>query len=158
MQHDPFSPQQEFAQAYQLGLLEGEYVLDPKRVLVSLSVLLAPVSGIIVFMRVILGPSISFFPLALSLLVAIGGGIVIYYLFYIHLHVYVYTYGLVYLNGHTRRIVYWQQIRDSSVYKGFLHVSVKNEANIMIPWYLSRFGELRARIDQQSRHFGVWTR
>ena len=75
-----------------------------------------------------------------------------FYFAYRRLHVYVYSNGLLYLNGKTSRLVYWQQIKKASTNRGYLNVSLYNDGLVAIPWYVGRFGELRARIQQKIVH------
>lgn len=156
MQQEPFFQPQEFAQAYRLGLLEDEYVTGPKKVLANFGLLLVftIIAPIIVFgiSLPVFGAAYTIYPIIFSVIFStLGGGgfLLVLYLYYRHLHIYVYTYGLLYLNGNKSRVVYWQQIKRVSSNRGSLYISVRNESGLSIPSYVSRWGELRARIKQE---------
>lgn len=153
MQRDPLFPQQELAQTYQLGALENEYVMDPRKLLAGYAfslvfVLIAPFILFGLFLRDI-DPTPLILPAFIFFFVVGGGITLIYYFAYRGLRVYVYTNGFLYSNGNTRRIIYWQQVKRAFTNRGFLHISISNEAGISIPTFILRFGELRARIKQE---------
>src|ERR1700719_4474720 len=122
--------QQELAQSYQLGLLENEYIINPKKVLANFGLLIvaAILAPLIVFS---ISPNatnaINIIILSLIFFIAVGGGVMLsLYRYYKHLHVYVYTHGLLYLNGNKSRIVYWQQMKRAYSNRGYLNILVKN--------------------------------
>jgi hypothetical protein len=153
MQQELFFRQKELAQTYQLGLLESEYVINPKKVLANFGLLIAVaiLAPLIVFS---LSPratnSISLIILSLIFFIAVGGVVMLsLYRYYRYLHIYVYTNGLLYLNGNKSRVVYWQQMKRAYSNRGYLNIQIKNEMPISIPTYVSRFGELRDRVKQE---------
>jgi hypothetical protein len=153
MQYDPFSQQQELAQAYQLGSLEEEYVLNPKKILANFSLILVVALFAPLFSLVSSHGTANVIPIFIFVflfLFVVGGGVMLnFYFGYRRLHVYVYSNGFLYLNGNTSKVVYWQQIKKASTNNGYLYVKLYNDGWVRIPWYVGRFGELRARIQQK---------
>jgi len=153
MQQDLFFRQQELAQSYQLGLLENEYVINPKKFLANFGLLLV-VALLAPLIVVNISPratnSINLIIFSLIFFIAVGGGVILStYRYYKHLHVYVYTNGLLYLNGNKSRVVHWQQMKRAYANKGYLNIMVNNAMPISIPTYISRYGELRDRVKQE---------
>ncbi len=152
MQQDLFYKQQEFAQAYQLGSLEAEYAIDPRKILANfvfilVFALLAP--PILLGITHTATNPVNFIIPSLIFFTFLGGAILLgFYFYYRYLHIYVYTYGLVYLNGNKSRVAYWRQMKRAYTNRGYLNISVQNETGISIPSYVSRFSELRARVKQ----------
>ena len=153
MPHDPFSKQQEIAQASQLGLLEEEYVLHPRKIfayfgLIFVGYLVLPLVLVLVSFHEIADvlPLLLFF--FLFGFVVVGGAMLAFYFAYRRLHVYVYSHGFLYLNGRTSRVVYWQQIKGWSSNRGFFYVKLYHDGWISIPRFVGRYYELRARILQ----------
>src|SRR5215472_1910243 len=122
MQHDPLMEHQLEAQTSQLGALEAQYVLDPRKLFARFGLLLvfallaplglfglsrerAPVLPAIIF-------SVLFFCL-------VGGAALLGFArAYRSLQVSVYTNGLLYRNGARRRVVSWSQIVNVSRTRG----------------------------------------
>ncbi len=153
MQQDLFFRQQELAQSYQLGLLENEYVINPKKFLANFGLLLfiallAPLMVLNLSPRAI--NSINLIIFSLIFFIAVGGGVILStYRYYKHVHIYVYTNGLLYLNGNKSMVVLWQQMKRAYANKGYLNIMVNNAMPLSIPSYVARYGELRDRIKQE---------
>ncbi|HLG61093.1 MAG TPA: DUF6585 family protein [Ktedonosporobacter sp.] len=145
--------QQEFVQAYQLGALEDDYALNPRKLLANFVFILAfaIIAPVLVFgiAHSTANPTSFILPSFIFFLVVGGGALLIFYFSYRHLHVYIYTNGLVYHNKNQQRVIYWQQIKRASTMRGYLYISVNGAAVISIPSYISRFRELRSKIAQE---------
>jgi hypothetical protein len=156
MQEGSFFQQQALAQASQLGSLEEEYATDPRKMLANFGLILVFALFAPLFLLVSSHGTANVIPIFMFfftfLLVVGGGAMLAFYFAYRRLHVYVYSNGLLYLNGKTSRVVYWQQIKKASTNRGYLNVTLYNDDWVAIPWYVGRFGELRARIQLKIVH------
>jgi len=150
MQEDLFFQQQALAQASQLGVVEEEYTTDPRKILANFGLILGvAVLGSLFLLVSSHGTAnvIPTFIFSFTFFLVVGGGVMLaFYFAYRHLHVYVYSNGLLCLNGKTSRVIYWQQIKKVSTNRGYLNLTLYNDTWVAIPWYVGRFGELRARI------------
>lgn len=155
MQENAFLQRETFEQSYQLGLLESEYALSLKKILVHFVSILGVGLSFPLLLSIFSAKanplSITFYSVLFgSLIVVIGSAMLFYYYrSYRHLHVYVYTNGLLYRNGNISRVIYWGQIRRVSLGRGYLYIMIQNEIPLSIVLYVSRIGELRARIKQK---------
>lgn len=156
MQQDPFFQQQELAQASQLGSLEEEYATDPRKILANFGLVLAvAVFGPLFLLGSSHGTAnvVPMFMFFFTFFLVVGGGVMLaFYFAYRRLHVYVYSNGLLCLNGKTSRVIYWQQIKKVSTNRGYMNLTFYNDTWVAIPWYVGRFGELRARIQLKIAH------
>lgn len=143
--------QQTFEQAYHLGPLEKEYRIDPKKIF-------APLVFILIAVPIVFGVfstasnSAKLFDIIAGFIffLLVGGGIMLgQYIHYRHLHIYVYSNGFFCLNGNTRKVVYWQQIKKASNGRGYLNIEMKNDLGVSIPAYISGFSEFRDRVKQE---------
>ena len=153
MQQDLFFRQQELAQSHQLGTLENEYIIDPKKYLANFGMLIVgAIMVLLIVFNLSHGASNSITIIIISLLffIVVGGAVMLgLYRVNKNLHVYVYTNGLLYLNDNKSRVVYWQQMKRAFSNRGYLNILVKNEMPLSLPVYLSRFSELRDRVKQE---------
>ena len=144
--------QQEVAYAYQLGPLEAEYAFDEKKVLAhfALMMVFAVLAQLVVSGRSSTTATIIFFMIASFLFfLIVGGGALLYFYFtYRQVRVALYANGLLYLNGNTSKVLYWQQMKRAYLIRGFLEISVYDGYGISIPFYISRFSEIQTRIKQ----------
>ena len=154
---------QPYAQEPQLGLFEGEYTIDIRKILYNLGILvafalLAP-ALFVLLPHLINGSPIAplneslYIPVILFFLVFGGGAWLYYYLSYRNLHVYVYTFGLVYHNKYYSQVILWQQVKRVRMGRGFLNISLYNAPIIAIPSFVSNFRELRDKIKQSAAVF-----
>lgn len=143
--------QQEVAYAYLLGPLEAEYAFDEKKVLAhfALMMVFAVLAPLVVSGRSSTTTTIIFFMIASFFFLVVGGGALLYFYFtYRQVRVALYANGLLYLNGNTSKVLYWQQMKRAYLIRGFLEISVYHGYGISIPFYISRFSEIRTRIKQ----------
>ena len=152
MQQDLIFKQQEFVESNQLGSLADDYAINIKKMLANFGFFLvfALIAPPIVFGIFHTTTSFTNFMLPSFLFFTVVGGAATlgFYFSYRELHIYLYTYGLVYSNRNRSRVVHWQQMQRAYTSRGYLNISVKNETGISIPTYVSRFRELRDRVQQ----------